>query len=94
MSVLPNDAVSKSYVDQAVSGLQWREPVDKPAELANMLDEDGSARLCLWNNLAYTKQGPTWFAMMNASDTSGPPPVHTNAVDRLADLAREEDKDG
>lgn len=79
---------------QVVSGLTWAEPVDKPSDLANMLDSDGTARLCLWNNFGYVKDGPTWFAFVSADDTDGPAPVHTNAVDRLADLTREEEQNG
>jgi len=88
-----SDFASKSYVDQVVSGISWAEPVDKPDDLANMFDPDGTTRLCLWNNVAYSKQGPTWLAFVNAGD-DGPPPIHTNAVDRLGDLVREEERNG
>jgi hypothetical protein len=92
----PNDAVPKSYVDQAVNGVDWREPVDKPIELANLDDPNGTTRLCLWNNHAYVKDGPHWcvLAMAGDDDTNYPPPVSIGAVDRLAEIAREGDQNG
>ena len=87
-----SDAVSKSYVDKGVvGGLTWLEPVDKPGELANLLDPDGSTRLCLWNNYGYVKDGPTWIPFGQADTPLNAAPVHTNAVDRLADITRKKD---
>ncbi len=69
------------------SGIDWRNPVDTREELRQLDDRDGAVRLVLQGCYAYVKAGTSWVPFLNAGFADvAPPPVHLNAVDRLAEL--------